>query len=240
MAGIDQALGVNVAALPVDPAHAWLQQTYDRTAQNYRAQDEEHISGRDYLHVSKILSEVSGSFDREIRALDLGCGTGRYFHCIKNARELVGLDISEQMLDAARNPVRRGEMSAREVTLMRGDLFSAEFPDAHFDFIYCLGVFGNGCAISNRACAKLRRWLAPGGVWFFDATDVSHLPTRVRMKKNLVARLYSALPHVAKIAWVKRSGWPPFFVNELSSVRERLQKTGFLTEWITLRRSQLP
>src|SRR3569832_980308 len=110
MAGIDQALSVDMAGLPVDPAHAWLQQTYDRTAQNYRAQDEEHICGRDYHHVSKILRDVSGSFDREIQVLDMGCGTGRYFHAIKNARELIGLDISQQMLDAARHPVRGDEV----------------------------------------------------------------------------------------------------------------------------------
>jgi ubiquinone/menaquinone biosynthesis C-methylase UbiE len=240
MAGIDQALGVNVAGLPVDPAHAWLQQTYDRTARNYRAQDEVHISGRDYHHVSKTLREVSSSFDREICVLDMGCGTGRYFHAVKNARELIGLDISQQMLDAARNPVRSDEVTAREVNLLRGDLFSAKFPDAYFDFIYCLGVFGNGCAITRRACAQIWKWLAPGGLWFFDATDVSHFPRRMRLKKNVAAWLYSSLPRLAKNAWVKRSGWPPFFGNELSSVRTRLQKAGFVTEWITSRRSQLP
>src|ERR1043165_7159053 len=122
------APGMNAAMMPVDPAHEWLQSTYDRTAQDYRAQDEEHICGRDYNHWSRVLREVSASFDREIRVLDLGCGTGRYFHCVENARELVGLDISQQMLDAARNPVRSDDVSARKVTLVQGDLFSAQFP----------------------------------------------------------------------------------------------------------------
>src|SRR5688572_1914734 len=89
-----EAFGNSAATMALDPAHAWLQQTYDRTAQDYRTQDEEHIGGRDYQHVSKILRDVCRSFGREIRVLDLGCGTGRYFHCIQNARELVGLDIS--------------------------------------------------------------------------------------------------------------------------------------------------
>jgi SAM-dependent methyltransferase len=240
MAISEQALEANVAGLSIDPAHAWLQRIYDRTAQNYRAQDEEHVSGHDYRHVSKILRHVSGSFDREIRALDLGCGTGRYFHCVQNARELVGLDISQQMLDAARNPVRGQEISARKVTLKQGDLFSGEFPEGHFDLIYCVGVFGNGCAITARACAQIWRWLARGGVWFFDATDVSFLPWRAKIKKNIAARIYSALPRFAKNAWVKRSGWPPFFGNDLNGVRARLQNAGFIIDWITSRRSQLP
>ena len=105
--------GVNAATMLADPAQEWLQSTYDRTAHDYRAQDEEHICGHDYNHLSRLLREITSAFDREIRVLDLGCGTGRYFHCVENARELVGLDLSQQMLDAARNPVRGDEVSAR-------------------------------------------------------------------------------------------------------------------------------
>jgi ubiquinone/menaquinone biosynthesis C-methylase UbiE len=240
MTGLDQAYEVNAGTLAVDPAHAWLEQTYDRTARDYRAQDEEHISGRDYRHVSKILHEVSASFLRPIRALDLGCGTGRYFHCVENARELVGLDISQQMLDAARHPVRGEEVTAREVKLVRGDLFSAKFPDEHFDFIYCLGVFGNGCAITAEGCSQIWRWLARGGAWFFDATDTSYMPWRAKARKNFAAQVYSMLPKTAKRWWVDRKGWPPFFGSDLCGVRDRLQKAGFIIEWIASRRSQLP
>lgn len=232
--------GIAAHALAIDPAHEWLQQTYDRTARDYRTQDEEHICGRDYEHVAQILREVCASFDRQIRVLDLGCGTGRYFHCVRNARELVGLDISQQMLDAARHPVRGEDVTARKVTLVQGDLFSAKFRDGEFNFIYCLGVFGNGIGITKEACAQIWRWLAPGGVWFFDATDTSLLPRGMRVRKNVAARVYSALPKSAKAAWVKRKGWPPFFVNDINTVRRRLQTAGFLTEWITSRRSHLP
>src|SRR4051812_2028119 len=231
---------VNAATLPVDPAQEWIQSTYDRTAQNYRAQDEEHICGRDYHYLSRTLREVTRSFDREIRVLDLGCGTGRYFHCIENAQELVGLDISQQMLDAARDPVRADEVTARKVTLVQGDLFSAEYPAGNFDFIYCVGVFGNGCAINARTCAKIMGWLAPDGACFFDATDVSCLPARLKIRKRVAAAVYSRLPRAAKSWWMKRAGWPPFFGVDINAVRRELQRGGFEIEWITSRRSQLP
>jgi len=231
---------VNAATLPIDPAHEWLQSTYDRTAQDYRAQDEEHIFGRDYRRLSAVLREVTSSFDREIRVLDLGCGTGRYFHCIENARELVGLDISQQMLDAARQPVRADEVSARKLTLAQGDLFSVNFPRGHFDFIYCLGVFGNGCAFNGQACKRIRKWLRAGGAWLFDAIDVSCLPIAARTRKRFAAALYSTVPRAVKRFWVKRSGWPPFFGSDLNAVRRQLQKSDFEIEWITSRRSQLP
>lgn len=240
MTELGNAYEIGAGPLAMDPAHAWLQQTYDRTARDYRTQDEEHISGRDYEHISEILKEVSASFGRKIRALDLGCGTGRYFHCVRNARELVGLDISQQMLDAARNPVRSQDVSARKITLLQGDLFSADFREREFDFIYCLGVFGNGCGITKQACERVSRWLAPGGIWFFDATDTSLLPRPVRVRKNIAARVYSALPKSVKAAWVKRKGWPPFFVNDLNTIRRRLQDAGFIVESIASRRSHLP
>ena len=240
MTELGEAYGNGTATVALDPAHAWLQKTYDETAQDYRTQDDEHISGTDYEHVSRILREVCRSFGREIRVLDLGCGTGRYFHCIENARELVGLDISQQMLDAARNPVRGDEVTAREVTLVQGDLFSAKFEAGSFDFIYCMGVFGNGCGITPKACRQIHHWLAPGGAWFFDATDTSLLPRSQRVRKNIAAQVYAALPRSAKSAWVSKKGWPPFFVNDMNGVRRRLHRTGFLVEWITSRRSHLP
>jgi SAM-dependent methyltransferase len=159
---------------------------------------------------------------------------------VEKAKELVGLDISQQMLDAARNPVRSEEVSARKVTLVQGDLFSTKFPAGHFDFIYCLGVFGNGCGVNARACGKIWEWLAPGGFWMFDATDVSCLPARLKIRKQLAAGIYSALPRAAKNLWMKRAGWPPFFGAELNRVRRELQTRGFEIEWITSRRSQLP
>jgi len=231
---------VNTAALPVDPAHEWIQSTYDRTAQKYRAQDEEHVCGSDYQRLSRALREVTASFDRRIRVLDLGCGTGRYFHCVENAKELVGLDISRQMLDAARNPVRGEEVTARDVRLVQGDLLSVKFAPGHFDFIYCLGVFGNGCGVEARTCAKIWDWLAAGGSWMFDATDVSCLPARMKIRKRVAAELYSRLPRSAKSWWMKRAGWPPFFGADLNAVRRTLQHAGFEIEWITSRRSQLP
>jgi SAM-dependent methyltransferase len=234
------APGVNAAPMPTDPAQQWLQNTYDRTAHDYRAQDEEHICGHDYQHLSRVLREITSSFDREIRVLDLGCGTGRYFHCVENARELVGLDLSQQMLDAARNPVRGDEVSARAVTLVQGDLFSAKFPDLYFDFIYSLGVFGNGCGLTAATCARIWQWLSPGGAWLFDATDLASLPTAARVKRKLAANVYSALPRTAKTLWVKRTGWPPFFGSDLNAARSLLQKSGFEIEWVTSRRSQLP
>src|SRR4051812_26962495 len=118
MSGANQTTMTAAEIFPTDPAHQWLQRVYDQTAGKYRTQDEEHVSGSDYQHVSKILRQISSSFGRDIRALDLGCGTGRYFHCVQNAAELIGLDISQEMLEAARAPVCADQVTAREIKLV--------------------------------------------------------------------------------------------------------------------------
>lgn len=224
----------------IDPAHLRLRNIYDETAQKYRQQDEEHISGADYKHLSRLLKDVSMSFSRQIDVMDLGCGTGRYFHCLANVRRLVGLDISQEMLDAAKTPVKRNQVTAGEIVLIQGDLFSANLPPQSFDLIYCLGVFGNGCEASKEVCAKIYDCLKPGGIWFFDATDVSGLPLRFRFRKWLVSRVYALLPRRLKQIWLNRSGWPPFFGHNAEKVRATLTSQGFCIESIASRRSRLP
>lgn len=224
----------------IDPAHLRLRNIYDETAQKYRQQDEEHISGDDYKHLSRLLKEVSMSFGRQIDVLDLGCGTGRYFHCLTNVRRLVGLDISQEMLEAAKTPVKRSQVTAGEIALIHGDLFSANLPRESFDFIYCLGVFGNGCEASKEVCAKIYECLKPGGLWLFDATDVWGMPLRFRLRKGLVSRIYSLFPRRLKQVWLNRSGWPPFFGHNAEMVRATLVARGFRIETIASRRSRLP
>ena len=224
----------------IDPAHLRLRNIYNETAEKYRQQDEEHISGDDYKHLSRLLHQTCMSFGRQIDVLDLGCGTGRYFHCLINVRRLIGLDISQEMLDAAKRPVKWNQVTASEIVLMQGDLFSANLPPNSFDFIYCLGVFGNGCEASREVCAKIYDCLRPGGLWFFDATDVWGMPRGFRLRKWLVSRIYTLLPRTLKQLWLNRSGWPPFFGHNTENVKATLTSQGFRIELITTRRSRLP
>ena len=46
-----------------------------------------------------------------IDALDLGCGTGRYFCALRGVRTLVGLDASAAMLERARHPMHEDQIT---------------------------------------------------------------------------------------------------------------------------------
>ena len=77
------------------------------SAKNYRTSDEQELQTDNHEHFCNILRQSTLGFARGISVLDLGCGTGRYFHCLRNVDRLIGVDISVEMLKQARIPVKR-------------------------------------------------------------------------------------------------------------------------------------
>src|SRR5262245_50005916 len=98
-----------------EKAEAALQADYAARAALYRKDDEIEVTTPHHQHLAAILSRITGSFNRPIRVLDVGCGTGRYFYCLKNVDTLVGLDITTEMLMAARQPIFGDRISAKRV-----------------------------------------------------------------------------------------------------------------------------
>src|SRR5437868_160758 len=66
---------------------------YEEIAPRYRSDDEIEVTSANHRRLESILTLISSSFRHPIRALDVGCGTGRYFHCLRNTERLVGMDI---------------------------------------------------------------------------------------------------------------------------------------------------
>lgn len=72
---------------------------------------------------------------RPARILDAPVGTGRFLHHYAQAREVVGIDISEEMLKESSAKLKKLEES--NIHIGRGDIFHLEFPDASFDLVLC-------------------------------------------------------------------------------------------------------
>lgn len=91
------------------------------------------------------------------RALDLACGTGRWMGLLSNGNvgEVIGLDLSPAMLDAAQ------QRSCVEGRLVRGNCLFLPFRDCSFDLIICSFAVEH-IANLQRMAGELARVAMPG------------------------------------------------------------------------------
>lgn len=87
--------------------------------------------------VAALLEKLAGGKQLD-RAIDFGCGTGPYLPLLRqHAREVVGIDIAEGMIDEAKRNV---PADIGGVTLQTGSVLDLPFPDNHFDLAVTVGV----------------------------------------------------------------------------------------------------
>ncbi len=98
------------------------------------------------------------------RVLDAGCGTGLYFECLApHARNLNALDVSREMLSAAREfSMMRG---IEQVRVGVGSFEALPYPDETFDLVVALDALHHVENV-NAAIAEAWRVLTPGGHFF--------------------------------------------------------------------------
>src|SRR6185369_16595159 len=106
---------------------------YREVSTQYRRDDEIEVTTANHHRITATLKRICSSFRRPIKVLEVGCGTGRYFHCLTNVDELVGVDITEDMLRAAETPVRQDQITVKKIRLMLGNIYLTKFEPASFD-----------------------------------------------------------------------------------------------------------
>ena len=152
-------------------------------ARRYREHDDQLGNVDAYLAFCGWLQDVCDRFNAPIDALDLGCGTGRYFSAVRHVNRLVGLDASAPMLSEAAHPVGASRISARTVDLIEGDALTYEFPRDSFDLIYSIGVLAEHTPLDARIVENAARWLRSGGRFAFttvhpDSKSIPRTPSR--------------------------------------------------------------
>jgi SAM-dependent methyltransferase len=164
----------------------------------YRESDELEIAGESHKRICNILAAISRSFGYRISVLDLGCGTGRYFHCLQHVDRLIGIDIALNMLKYAHNPVRSDKVSINHIDLICADIFDIPVKCDLFDFIYSVGVLGEISPFDLYICNKLFSLLKPGGKFFFTVVDVYSKLERMSLKRRIAERVCPLLPSMWK------------------------------------------
>jgi len=189
---------------------------YDRSySEKYRHFDDTYVGTPDYNHFVPILKELTGSFKRPIKVLEVGCGTGRYFHALQNTVELTGIDIAKPMLELARNPLKAEEVNIPLINLVEGSVFDHDFGNEKFDFIYSIGVVGEHAPFTKEICNKFFDLLNDDGTVYFTIVD---LDDRKNLKRRLAETAYPLLP--ARIKEVLDKRWVSNYMthNELDKM----------------------
>jgi ubiquinone/menaquinone biosynthesis C-methylase UbiE len=129
--------------------------TYDHIARIYDLLDLPFEYWR-YRPIRRIMFEGVGG-----AVLDAGVGTGRNMPFYPPEGEVVGIDLSPQMLAQARKRKARLGVAAE---LHRMDATATDFPDGRFDYVVATFLF---CVLDDEdqlpALRELRRICKPGG-----------------------------------------------------------------------------
>ena len=195
---------------------------YDEAyAERYRLHDDGLVESDAYRLFVSWLQRVCERWTTPFDALDLGCGTGRYFCALRGVRTLVGLDASGAMLAQARHPLHEDRITAGVITLVQGDLMQHEFEADRFDLVYSIGVLAEHVPLQPALVADVARWLRPGGRFAFSTVH----PESASVPRTLARRVGSVLgPRLSgplKRAWRQRELAGGLYADEVR-VRELL------------------
>lgn len=215
---------MNHPAVPLQHIAQTARRRYDSFASAYRELDSGSTDAGLRNHYEQLLRTLTTRLTPPLRVLDIGCGTGRYFHCLTGVDRLVGLDVSAQMLAHARRPHRASEITARNVDLICGSVFDQQFPDESFDLIYSVGMLGEYAPITQALCRQIWRWLKPGGALFFTVVDADSKPPQRSLKRMLARCAGPLLPRVYRERLQQERLWRSLYLSAWS-LRALLQAT---------------
>jgi SAM-dependent methyltransferase len=198
-------------------------------ARRYRGVDEEIRDGALVTRFGTWLGNVCDSFGADIVALDLGCGTGRYFHALRHVRELVGVDVSPPMLAHAHAPVDAGAVRVGQVTLVEGDFLTLSLETGRFDLAYSIGVVGEHVPFDLPLARRVYGWLRHDGRFAFTAVHRDSFSVPRTFSRRAAELLLPMMPGALRTRIRRRLLSGGLYVDE-SYIQEVLQAAGFAIE----------
>lgn len=164
-------------------------QYQDSIAPGYRASDEAAARHPDVVALAGRLAALTSRFSGA-RVVEIGCGTGRYFYAVKNTRELVGIDPSQNMLNQARHPIFADQVTAKTITLIHSGFLDYQSSEP-FDIAYSFGVLGEHAPFGDVEAAHANQLLKQGG--YFMITLIDPLASPSYFIKQLFKKFFRML-----------------------------------------------
>lgn len=168
----------------------------------------------------------SGKFQEDDVVLDVGTGTGIIAHTIAPfVRQVVGFDISEDMLKRAHNP------TFKNIQWLRMDAHELKFPNETFSKITARMVFHHITQHSRQAMRECYRVLKKGGVMVFSegvppTEHVVPFYTKMfKLKEDRITFMEKDLISLMKHGGFKKIRKKIFCLKQ-ASIRNWLQNSG--------------
>lgn len=163
-------------------------ESQDQAMLNYYSYLEEASNRRqtNKIRMEKVISLMpAGS-----RILDLGCADGLYVHMLSEAGyRAYGMDISSNMVSVAHK-------NYNGINVVQGDVEKDWSYNEPFDAIVCYTV--SNFVSAARVFTQIRRYLRPGGCFFFNFADHSRFLSRVLCKRYYLYRPTAAILYSKK------------------------------------------
>jgi SAM-dependent methyltransferase len=203
----------------------------DAYAERYRAHDASLEARQSIARLGEWLHGVCGRCNGPIDALDLGCGTGRYFRSLAGVRRLVGIDASSAMLERARRPAGDLAIIPGWLTLIEGDFLRHDFEPSQFDLVYSIGVLAEHSPFDESVAMRVGGWLKPGGRFAFTTVDPRSFSVPRTLKRRAGEWLMSAATGTLRRALRARLMSDGIYADE-ERVRGVLAAAGLVVESI--------
>ncbi len=157
-----------------------IQQYYDDTATIYNTKHGVDLYGNTWGLKKYYLPLFDKYIPDNLDMLEIGCGTGKYTEIMnKRAKKVIGMDISDNMLDMARKRVPG-------VEFIQGDCEKLDmFEDGQFDIVYGVNAFSY-FPNKEEALKSIHRVLKKDGI--FMLIDVNG-PNPVYLIAYMIGRM---------------------------------------------------
>jgi ubiquinone/menaquinone biosynthesis C-methylase UbiE len=117
--------------------------------------------------IPPIAGFVRGRDQRELKLLDVACGSGRFLDQLAQAfpaMQMTGTDLSQAYLDEAARYLRR----RRTIAFQQGNAEALPFETASFDIVTCVYLYHElPSEVRQQVTAEIARVLKPGGLFVF-------------------------------------------------------------------------
>jgi ubiquinone/menaquinone biosynthesis C-methylase UbiE len=169
---------------------------------------------------------------RNHRVLDLACGPGFVaLEFAKHAREVVGVDLTAEMLKKARGLARREGIT--NVTFRRADVNRLPFPDGSFDVVVTRASFHHFPA-PGRVLKEMARVMKRNGRMLISDNTSKDDPEKSRLQNRL-----EKLRDPSHVEMLPLKKWRKLFKEAgLRVVKEkRLVQSRHAADWMALTRT---